>query len=486
MKEYGHYIHGEYVNSDSGKTFVSLNPSNKHLLARFQQGTAKDVEKAVDAAEKALPAWSSLPAPQRGEILFEVARLLKKNKERLGRLVSTEMGKVLPEGLGDVQEAIDVFEYMAGEGRRLFGHTTPSELKNKFCSTIRTPVGVCGLIAPWNFPIAIPAWKLAPALICGNTSIIKPSSDTPLCVYELVQILAEAGIPKGVVNIITGVGEEVGHAIVTHPRIRAISFTGSRDVGEWITKNIGIKRLGLELGGKNAIILMEDANLELAMEGILFGAFGTTGQRCTAASRLIVHKNIKQKVEDMLIKRTEKLKVGDPLKSSTDVGPLIAQRAVDKTHRYVDIGTREKAKLVSGGYIMKGKGFFYKPTIFTDVKPAMRIAQEEIFGPVISLITANDFDDAIKICNATEYGLSSSIYTANINKAFRAIEKLEAGITYVNAPTIGAEVHLPFGGVKKTGNGTREAGIEGINEFSEIKTVYIDYSGRLQKAQIDN
>ena len=485
METFENYINGEWISSESKKTFSSLNPANKEIIGYFQSSNSKDVEKAVKSAEQALPSWSELPTPHRAEILLEVARLLRKNKEKLAKIVTTEMGKILKEGRGDVQEAIDIFEYIAGEGRRLFGHTTPSELKNKFCCTIRMPVGIFGLITPWNFPTAIPGWKLAPALICGDTVIFKPSSDTPLCAIEIIKILEEAGVPKGVVNLITGSGEEVGNPIIKHPKIRGISFTGSRDTGEFILKNAGIKKIGLEMGGKNAIIIMDDADLDLAIEGVLWGAFGTTGQRCTAASRVIIHKSVKSDFEDRLLSRTEKLRLGDGLKDTTDIGPLIAERAVKKTHMYTEIGKKEGAKLLTGGCpVTDLKGFFYKPTIFTNVKPNMRIAQEEIFGPSLSIIETKDLDEAIKICNGTEYGLSSSIYTANINKAFKAIEKIEAGIVYINSSTIGAEVHLPFGGVKDTGYG-REAGWTSIEEFSYEKTVYVDYSGRLQKAQID-
>lgn len=484
MKTVLQSIGGKEVVSDSKKIFPSINPATEEILAYVQQGTKQDVDHAVNAAEKALPSWRATPAPRRGELLLEIASLLKKNKQRLGKLVTQEMGKVLKEALGDVQEAIDTFEYFAGEGRRLFGHTTPSELQNKLCFTIRQPLGVVGLITPWNFPTAIPAWKLAPALICGNTAVFKPASDTPLCAFELVKIMEEAGIPKGVVNVVTGSGEEVGAAIVTHSKIRGISFTGSKATGEFIMKNAGLKKIGLELGGKNAIIVMDDADLDLAVDGILWGAFGTTGQRCTAASRVIVHRKIKKQLEEKLLQRTKKLRLGNGLKETTDVGPLINRKAVEKTQYYVDLGKKEGATLLCGGNPIKGKGYFYQPTIFTNVKPSMRIAQEEIFGPVLSILLAENLNEAINICNNIEYGLSSAVYTNDITNAMQAIEHIEAGITYINSSTIGAEVHLPFGGVKKSGHG-REAGWTGIEEFSEEKTVYIDYSGHLQKAQID-
>jgi|TARA_Y100000310_G_scaffold345160_1_gene462282 aldehyde dehydrogenase (NAD+) len=482
MKTYNNYINGKWIPSTSKKTFQSLNPFNEKSLGKFQLSNEKDVNLAIKSAKDSFQEWSSIPAPKRAEYLFEISRLLKKKKKRLGKILTIEMGKVLKEALGDVQEAIEVFEYMAGEGRRLLGHTTPSELKDKFCMTVRRPLGVVSLITPWNFPIAIPSWKLAPALICGNTMVIKPSSDTPLCAIELIKILHKAGIPKGVVNLVTGPGSTVGKKMITHQDVRGVSFTGNKGTGEFILKNAGIKKVGLELGGKNPIVVMDDANLDLVIEGVIWGAFGTTGQRCTAASRVIIHESIKEEFEDELLNKVEKLKLGSGLKKSTDIGPLINKSAVDKTHKYTKIGKKE-GTLLTGGYPVKGKGFFYKPTIFTDIKPNSRIVKEEIFGPSLAIVPIGDLKEAIKVANNIEYGLSSSIYTENIANSFKFIEKVESGITYINSSTIGAEVHLPFGGVKGTGNGTREAGIEGIHEFSETKSIYIDYSGKLQKAQ---
>lgn len=479
------YINGEWVNSASGKTFESLNPATEEAIAVLQSGDTQDVNKAVDATERAFNMWSEIPAPKRGQILLKTAQLLKDNKERLAKLETMEMGKVLAEARGDVQEAIDIFEYMAGEGRRLFGNTTPSELPNKFCMTVRRPVGVVGIITPWNFPIAIPAWKLAPALVCGNAIVWKPSSDTPLCAIELVKILEKAGVPKGAVNLVTGPGDTAGTALVKNKKVLGISFTGNRDTGLWITQNAGVKKIGLELGGKNGIIVMPDADMKLVVNGIIWGAFGTTGQRCTAASRVIVHEEVKKKLEEMLKNRASALRLGSGLDANTEVGPLVNKAALEKSAKYTEIGKNEGAKLLCGGSRLEGKGFFFRPTVFTDVAMDMRIAQEEIFGPVLSLISVSSLEEAIEVMNSVEYGLSSSIYTNDISSAFKAIEKIEAGITYVNSSTIGAEVHLPFGGVKHSGN-TREAGILGIDEFSEVKTVYIDYSGKLQRAQIDN
>ena len=486
VKEYSILVDGRWVKSDSGETFESINPANEKVIGKFQSATKEDVDRAVDAAERALEHWMDLPAPKRGEMLLRAAQLLRRNKERLARLMTQEMGKVIAESRGDVQEAIDMTEYMAGEGRRLFSHTTPSELRDKFCMSIRRPLGIMGLITPWNFPMAIPAWKITPALMCGNTVVFKPASDTPLCAIELVKMFDKAGIPKGVLNLITGSGGTVGSPIVKHRKLHGISFTGSREVGESVTKDAGLKKVGLELGGKNGIIVMDDANLNLALEGVIWGGYGTTGQRCTAASRVIVHEKIKERFEKMLVSRISKLRLGDGLNPRTDVGPMINKKAVDKTHEYTEIGVKEGAKLLCGGKPVKvnGKGFFYQPTLFTNVAPDMRIAQEEIFGPSISMIPIRNLNEAIDVMNNITYGLSSAIYTENVSRAFEAIERIEAGLTYVNSSTIGSEVHLPFGGIKGTGH-AREGGWTSIEEFSYIKTVYIDYSGKLQKAQID-
>ena len=485
-KIYNLYINGIWVKSESKEKFPSINPAKpKQILGYFQKANEDDVNRAVEAAENAFEKWSSMPPPKRGLILMKAAQLLREQKEELSKLVTIEMGKVIQEARGDVQEAIDTADYMAGEGRRMFGYTTPSELKDKFCMTIRRPIGVYGLITPWNFPIAIPAWKIFPALVCGNTIVFKPSSDTPLCALKLIEILEKVGLPKGVLNFVTGSGSETGMNIIEHEKIRGISFTGNRETGREILREAGIKKIGLELGGKNGIIIMDDADLDLALDGVIWSGYGTTGQRCTAASRIIVHKKIKQKFEKMLINRIKKLKLGNGLNPKTDVGPLINKTAQEKSRKYVEIGLNEGAKLLTGGKIPKMSGFFFEPTLFTDCSVDMRISQEEIFGPVISLMSVNDFNEAIDVMNSVEYGLSSSIYTSNIRNAFKAMENIETGITYINSSTIGAETHLPFGGVKQTGNGTREGGWTAIEEFSEVKTIYVDYSGKLQKAQID-
>ncbi len=485
MPNYKLFIGGNWLKASSGKAFESLNPATGKSIGSFESASVVDMERAVQAAKKAFPAWKNVPAPHRGKILLKLARLLEENKERIAKSLTEEMGKALSEARGDVQEAIDIAEYMAGEGRRFFGHTTPSELPNKAAFTIRQSLGVVGIITPWNFPIAIPAWKICPALVCGNTVVFKPSSDTPHCAVQFVELLIKAGVPSGVVNLVFGSGEEAGMALVRHPDVRMVSFTGSRETGEQILKSAGIKKIGLELGGKNPIIIMDDADLNLALEGVLWGAFGTTGQRCTAASRVIIHESVKQQFEQMLLERVQKLRLGSGLESKTDVGPLINKKAVEKSAYYCSVGLQEGAKLLCGGKVVAGNGFFFEPTIFSEVSPSMRIAQEEIFGPVVSIISVKSFEEAVSVANNVSYGLSASIYTKNISFAFKAINEIESGLVYVNSSTIGAETHLPFGGVKGTGNGTREAGIEGINEFSETKTVYVDYSGKLQKAQID-
>ncbi len=478
------YINGEWVASESGQTFTRINPATEEPIGTFQKANEKDVRKAVDAAEEAFPEWSETPPPKRGKILLKFAQLLEQNKESIAREMTEEMGKVLLESRGDVQEAIDMAEYMAGEGRRMFGYTTTSELKNKFAMTIREPVGVVGCITPWNFPVAIPSWKLMPALVCGNTIVFKPSSDTPRCATRFVELLGKVGVPKGVVNLVTGSGELVGDAIVKHKKVRMISFTGHRETGGHILKEAGIKKISLELGSKNVIIVMKDANLDLVLDGVVWGAFGTTGQRCTAASRVIVNESLKKHFEKALVERARKLKLGYGLEKGVHVGPLVNKNALEKVHNYTEIGIKEGAKLLTGGKRFGKKGFFYEPTVFTDTSPQMRISQEEIFGPTTSIIAAENIDDAIEAANSVDFGLSFSIYTQDINNAFKAIKKLESGIVYVNAPTIGAEIHLPFGGVKGTGWG-REGGWTAVEEFTNEKTVYIDFSGRLQRAQID-
>jgi aldehyde dehydrogenase (NAD+) len=484
-------VGGEWLESSSGETFHSTSPADGEHLGTFPRSTVEDVDRAVEAAKAAYEEWRLVPAPKRGEILFRFARLLSERKEELAELMTHEMGKVKAEAGGDVQEAIDMSMYMGGEGRRLFGQTTPSELRDKFQMSVRMPIGVVAAITPWNFPIAIPSWKIAPALVAGNTVVFKPAMDTPLLGQRFVELLLEAGVPAGVVNVVHGSGGVVGERLVRHPDVRVVSLTGSRETGVKVLHAAadGLKHVHLELGGKNAIIVMEDADLDLAVDGIIWSAFGTSGQRCTAASRVIAHTAVYDELASRLVARAEALKLGVGWDEETDVGPVINRAALEKIHSYTTIGLDEGAKLLTGGEIATegelAKGFYYRPTIFADVDPEMRIAQEEIFGPVLSLIEVRDEAEAVRVSNGIRYGLSSSIFTRDVNRAFRAIRDLEAGITYVNAGTIGAEVHLPFGGVKETGNGHREAGQAALDVFTEWKAVYVDYSGRLQRAQID-
>ena len=485
-------IGGEWADAASGETFESTSPADGEQIGTFPKSGADDVDRAVAAAKAAYEEWRLVPAPKRGELLFRFAQILVEHKSELTDLMTHEMGKVKAEAGGDVQEAIDMSYYMGGEGRRLFGQTTPSELRDKFQMSVRMPIGVIGVITPWNFPIAIPSWKITPALVAGNTVVFKPATDTPALGQRFVELLHEAGVPDGVVNVVHGGGGAVGDRLVRHPDVRVISLTGSRETGVTVLRNAAenLKHVHLELGGKNAIIVMDDANLELAVDGILWSAFGTSGQRCTAASRVIVHRSVYPELERRLVMRAEALRLGPGWEDDTDVGPVINRSALEKIHSYTQIGRDEGAELLTGGEIASegdlGKGFYYRPTIFGGVDPGMRIAQEEIFGPTLSLISVADEAEAVRVSNGIRYGLSSSIFTRDVNRAFRAMRDLEAGITYVNAGTIGAEVHLPFGGVKETGNGHREAGQAALDVFTEWKSVYVDYSGTLQRAQIDN
>ena len=488
MERYTNIIAGQKKPAQS--TFESRNPARwSEVIGHFPCSTKEEVDEAVTAAREAYRTWRLVPAPRRAEVLYKAAESLAKSKEEFAQLMTREMGKVLTEARGDVQEGVDMLYYSAGEGRRLFGETTPSELPDKFAMSVRAPIGVCGCITPWNFPLAIPSWKLAPALVAGNTVVFKPAEDTPLIGHRFAELLLESGLPPGVLNVVHG-GGETGAAIVNHPDVDLISFTGSCEVGREVAQRCGgaFKRVSLEMGGKNAIIVMDDADLGLAVDGAVWGAFGTTGQRCTASSRLVVHKTVYREFTDQLVERARNLKLGDGLADSTDVGPVINETQIQRIHEYTEIGKEEGARLLCGGAIARegelAGGWFYKPTVFADVESKMRVAQEEIFGPTTCVIPCDDLDEAIAIVNGIKFGLSSAIYTADVNRAFRAMRDIEAGIVYVNASTIGAEVHLPFGGIRQTGNGHREGG-HVLDVFTEWKSLYIDYSGKLQRAQID-
>jgi aldehyde dehydrogenase (NAD+) len=486
---YQNYVGGKWVNGQRAATFATLNPATEETVGQVAQAELADVEAAVAAAAHAYDAWRLIPAPRRGEILYRVGLLLAERKEALSQLLTREMGKVIAEARGDVQEAIDMAYFMAGEGRRLLGYTAPVELPNKFGMAVRDPIGVCAVITPWNFPVAVPSWKIFPALIAGNTLIWKPSPETPATAIEFVKVFEAAGLPGGVLNIICAPGADVGRALVRHPGVRVISFTGSTATGRAIAADAAAlnKKVSLEMGGKNAVIVLDDANFELAVEAILWSAFGTTGQRCTACSRLIVQKGIAPKLKEALAERARRLRLGDGLLPTTDVGPVINAPALQRIGEYVEIGKKEGARVLAGGAAEKvnGKGFFFQPTLFDGVRPGMRIEQEEIFGPVLSIIEVESLAEAVRVNNGSGFGLSSSIFTQDVNRAFAAMRDLTTGIVYVNHGTTGAEIQFPFGGTRGTGNGHREAGQAGLEVFTEWKSIYVDYSGRLQRAQID-
>lgn len=479
---YKNYIGGEWRESVSGETFLDSNPAHPNqALGRFQKSTAADMDAAIAAASAALPAWRAVPAPVRGEIILRAAHLLEFHMDTLSRLMTQEMGKVLKEARGDIQTAVIFGKYVAGEGRRAEGETVPSAMSDKFCLTIRQPLGVVGIITPWNFPMAIPAWKVFPALVAGNTIVLKPASDTPLLATKLVEILTDAGVPAGVLNLVTGPGGTLGDALVTDPRVAMISLTGSTEVGKHVAELCGrdLRRCSLELGGKNAIIILDDANLEEAAAGVATATFGTTGQRCTATSRVIVHRVVLKEFNERIVAAAEKLRVGDGLEPETEMGPLVNSGRVGAVHEYIEIGKQEGAQLLTGGYAYQdgplAEGAYYAPTVFSEVTPQMRIAREEIFGPVLSVIPVDSYEEAIQVANSTEYGLSCAMYSDDMRKVFRAMRDIQAGLIYFNAPTTGAEPHLPFGGVKNSGNGHRELGSGAVEEFSEVKTVFVSY-----------
>ncbi len=480
------FIGGKWVEAATGETFPTYSPATEEIIAEVTRSGKKEVDAAVQAAKAAYKDWRLTPAPRRGEILYRLARLLEERKEELSRLATMEMGKILAETRGDVQEAIDMAYYMAGEGRRLFGYTAPVEMPNKFGMALRDSVGVVGLITPWNFPVAVPSWKMLPALICGNTLVWKPAEDTPATAALFVKAFEDAGLPAGVINLVTGAGD-TGALLVEHPDVRIISFTGSTDTGLKVyTKAAALgKKVTLEMGGKNAIIVMDDANFDLAVEAITWSAYGTTGQRCTATSRLIVQKGIRPRLLEALVEKARSIKIGNGLDETVNMGPLVNQKALDKVAGYMEVAKNEGVRILCGGSRALDKGYFFQPTLFDGVKPGMRVEQEEIFGPVLSVVEFDTLEEAIEINNNTRYGLSSSIFTENVNAAFRAVRDLTTGIVYINHGTTGAEIQFPFGGTRGTGNGMREAGQAGLDSFTEWKSVYVDYSGRLQRAQID-
>lgn len=486
------YVNGEWQEDTDANYTAVVNPATGEEIVQVKLSTTEDVNEAVQVAKKAQKEWALVPAPERAEYLYKIGKLMEERKEHLAEVLTKEMGKVIEEARGEVQEGIDMAFYMAGEGRRLVGETVPSELQNKFAMSVRAPVGVVGLITPWNFPIAIASWKSFPAIVSGNTFIWKPATETPLMAYEMALIYEEVGLPNGVANVVFGAGSTVGTAMIEHPDVRVISFTGSTETGRQVAELGGrhLKKVSLEMGGKNAVIVMEDADIDLAVEGILWSAYGTTGQRCTACSRVIVHKDVKGELESKLLEQMKGLTIGNGLDEEVKVGPVINEKALQKISRYIDIGKDEGAKLLAGGNILKEgvfeKGHYFEPTLFTDVAWDSRLAQEEIFGPVVSLIVVESLEEAIEVNNSVKYGLSSSIFSQDVNKIFQAQRDLDTGIVYVNAGTTGAEIHLPFGGTKGTGNGNRDSGNAALDVFTEWKSIYVDFSGTLQRAQIDN
>ncbi len=488
--EFSNYIGGNWVAGQAGSTFETINPANEVVLAQIHAADVGDVDRAVDAATHAFDSWRRTPAPLRGEMLFKVGELLKSRKEELARLLTQDMGKVIAEARGDIQEAIDMAFYMGGEGRRLLGYTAPVEMPDKFGMAVRDPSGVVGIITPWNFPVAVPSWKIFPALVAGNTIIWKPSPETPAISAAFVGVFEEAGLPAGVFNLLLAPGADVARALVSHPGVRVLSFTGSTATGRAIAESAARlnKKVSLEMGGKNAVIVLDDANIDLAIDATLWAAFGTSGQRCTAASRLIVQRGIASHLKEALLERTRKLTLGDGLDASVEIGPVINKAALQRIHSYVQAGQKEGARAMVGAAIadVGGKGFFYQPTLFDGVLPGSTLEREEIFGPVLSIIEVGTLEEAIQVNNRSQYGLSTSIFTQDVNRAFTAMRDVFTGLVYINHGTTGAEIQFPFGGVRGTGNGHREAGQAGLDLFTEWKSIYVDYSGKLQRAQIDN
>lgn len=477
------YIGGEWVACRSKRTFANINPARtSEVVGEFQASGPEDAAAACDAAAKAQPAWAALPAPRRGEILFKAAELLESRMEQVSREMTREEGKTLPEARGEVKRAINILRYYGGEGARSFNYQIPSERDNVFCYTIRKPLGVVALITPWNFPIAIPAWKLAPALVCGNTVVLKPASLAPLSAYRLVETLHEAGAPAGVANFVTGAGGAVGNPIVEHPAVRAISFTGSCEIGNTMYEKAAKRkvRIQLEMGGKNPTIVLKDSNLEYAADVLINGAFFSTGQKCTACSRAIIEKDIYDPLVEILLAKTQKLKTGDGLEAGVQIGPAVDAKQLETDLDYIEIAKREGAKLLIGGKRLAGgvydQGYFIEPTIFGGVKPGMRIAEEEVFGPVLGLMAAKDFDEAMALANIVRFGLSASIVTRDVTRVHQFVNGIEAGLITINLPTAGVEYQLPFGGTKESSFGMREQGPQALDFYSETRTVYMKYT----------
>ena len=477
------YAGGKWVSCRSKKTFQNINPAQiDEVVGEFQASGPEDATEACDAGAKAQQAWSALPAPRRGEYLFKAAELLESRLEKLSQEMTREEGKTLPEARGEVKRAINIFRYFGGEGARSFSYQIPSERENVFCYTLRKPLGVVGLITPWNFPIAIPAWKMAPALVAGNTVVIKPASLAPLCAYRLVEALHEAGIPGGAVNLVTGAGGAVGNAIVEHPAIKGVSFTGSCEVGHTLYDKVTRRRIRvqLEMGGKNPTIVLKDSNLDYAADVLVNGAFFSTGQKCTACSRAIIEESIYEPLAKILVEKTQKLKIGNGLDPGVQIGPAVDEKQLETDLKYIEIAKAEGAKLLVGGKRLTGgaydKGYFIEPTIFGGVRPGMRIDQEEVFGPVLGLTVAKDFEEAMQLANKVQFGLSASVVTRDVTRVHQFVNGIEAGLITVNLPTAGVEYQLPFGGTKESSFGMREQGPQALDFYTETRTVYLKYT----------
>lgn len=484
------FIGGRWVESRATKFLERRNPANTdEIVATVPLSTRDEMREAISAARTAFPAWRDTPAPERGKILFRAVRIMEERKDELARTLTREEGKALPDALGEVQRGINILEFMAGEARRLGGENYPSELRKNFAYSVKVPLGVVGAVTPWNFPFCIPVWKIAPALVAGNTCVLKPAELTPLCALRIAEIFAQAGLPPGVLNVVFGAGDEVGDELVQSPHVRAISFTGSTEIGRQIYANGArrMQKIQCEMGGKNPVVILADADLALATQSVLFGAFASTGQRCTATSRVIIERNVADKFAAMLVERASAFKVGDGLESGVQMGPSVDETQMNSVLKYIEVGKTEGA-LILGGHRLTGgafdKGHFIEPTIFDHVPARARIAQEEIFGPVLSIIRVNDFDEALEAANSCRYGLASSIYTNDASRIFEFIDRIETGITHVNSPTVGGEAHVPFGGIKDTGVGPREVGRTALDFYTELKTVYIDYTGRKRESSL--
>ncbi|HEX8098152.1 MAG TPA: aldehyde dehydrogenase family protein [Pyrinomonadaceae bacterium] len=491
MAIYRNFIGGEWAESASSKTVDNINPANTDdVLGTVRQATREEARRAVESASEAFRGWRSTPAPTRGRIVARAARLMEEDKENLAQLLTREEGKTIAESRGELQRSINVAEFCAGEARRLNGETIQSELPSNFAYTIKQPLGVVACVTPWNFPFAIPVWKIAPALVAGNTVVFKPASLTPATAARIVEIFEEAGIPPGVLNLVLGSGSEAGDEIISHPAVKALSFTGSNDVGIRLYEQVSRRgaKIQCEMGGKNPVVVLEDADLGLAVESTAQGAFGSTGQRCTATSRAVVVNEVADEFVRRITERAQTMRIGAGADPQTEMGPSVDENQFKAVLRYVDIGREDGATLLCGGKRATGdgldKGYFVQPTVFDHVTPDMRIAREEIFGPVLSVLRVKDFEEAMQVANDSDYGLSSSVFSNDAARIFRFVDEIETGMTHINSPTTGGEAHIPFGGIKATGIGDREQGSTALDFYTEMKVVYVDYTGRKREGNL--